>query len=500
MPKSNSMLWNRILVYVLAGALLGGCVLDEFTAPEEIFVKIYGESMHEEPVDILETPSGFVILASTNSGVAGASVLRAPLPSLEELKSRNLVIDDGTVITYGSDDIDYLVMFTDQNGNLLKRFAFNQSETDTIVNGTVANSTDVPSSIRHTSDGGYIIVGTSTYTLKEKRVGRTNATVRQSDIFVVKLNADGEKEFQRVYGDVFYNPSDLSDNPANWIAKSDEKGADVAEHLDGYVLFGSTTRVGEKTGLLNLLDDRGDFLIAKIDKKGNFLWQKVTGFPGLDEGKTILPAAGNTCVIMGITGKESQEPVSAGGNNVMFAKIDETGERRGVGFFGLDGDEIPSRMHKISEDDFYIVGSYIDDSKRSRAFIMEVTISSSQRFHAANIGPTEDVSVEATDAVKVPGIGYWVVGKLTQFSENGVTKKAEMLLMRTSTTGQLDASFGDNVNVGGLNYGGIEDDKFVRILRLNSGHLVMLGMLGFEGGSTMICLVKANAQGNLEEL
>ena len=494
--KLKRMFGVSAMLLMVGSVFLFGCYEEAFP-PEEIFVKIYGEARNEQAVDVLETASGFVILAHTNSGSHEVAALHAALPTVEELRAKKLVVPDGTVITYGPDDVDYLVIFTDKGGNVTQKMAFGQVETDTVLNGVVANSTDIPTSIRRTMDGGYLIVGTSTYTIKEARPKRTNQTVRQSDIFVVKLRADGSTEFQEVYGVDFYELGNAIDSELNFQI-ANEMGADVMEQSDGYIIFGSTTRVLPKAELPDILVDRGDFYTIKISKDGKqVIWEKTTGFAGEDRGISILPIGNDESVIMGVTSKESQNPISAGGSNVIFSRLDSRGERYGVGFYGLDGDEVPSRMHKLSDNDFYIVGTY-KEMNTSRAFIMELTITSAQRFHVANIGPTDDVGVQGMDAVQVPGVGYWVVGQLDIFSDaNGSTKRSEMLLMRTSTAGRVDKSYGDPVKVGGINYGGIEDDKFVRILRLNSGHLLLLGTLGFEGGSTMVCLMKANSNGEL---
>ena len=474
--------------------------------PEEIFIKIYGQNRQDEAIDFLEDESGFVILAQTNSDefLTRSEEVRAKASEIE-----GLAIPDNFQPEHGQNEIDYLLIFVDKGGNEIKTVSFNQLRTDTIVNNVIADSRDIPSVIRKTSDGCYLIVGTSTYTIKEQREDEINVsrTVRQSDVFVVKVNANGDKVFEKLYGDTFYSLPD--EEVLSLLAN--EEGADVVEHSDGYVILGTTNRVDrEKESIqpgipFNPEEDPSDFYVVKVSKDGrDIIWQRTTGFPEGERGISILPVGNNLSVVMGTTTKASQQPPGAGGVNVIFARLDRLGAIEGAGYFGLSGDEEPTRMNRVSENSFYIVGTYKSSGKKNKAFLMEVTGNSGQRFHATSIGPREGMAgeedVEGRDAVQIPGIGYWVVGQVAQFRDDAGSKGSEMLLMRTGTSGVTDPSFG-NATIGGLNYGGQQDDELVRIRRLQSGHLVLLGTLGFGGGgSTVVCLMKTNAQGKLEKL
>ena len=485
---------------VLSSTLFLGCE-SEMIPPEEVFVKFYGQSGEDRAIDFVETENGFIILAQTNS-----NQLLMPLEEVrEEIGKVGLNEPDNFDPEYGQNEVDYLLVFTDKAGNEIKSISFNQISTDTIVNNVVADSEDIPSIIRKTSDGGYLIVGTSTYTIKEQRREQqsTSKTARQSDIFIVKVNANGEKIFQKVYGDTFYVDPSKEEDELSLIAN--EEGADVVEHSDGYVIFGTTSRVNPhkssvQTGVpFNPLEDVSDFFVLKILKNGaDTIWQRTTGFPEEEKAINILSIGNNRSVILASTTKASQQPPGAGGTNVLFARLEGEGIIEGSGYFGDIGNEEPMRMRKVSDNVFSIVGTYKQTGEKDKAFLMEITVNSAQRFREDNIGSAE--GTKGMDAAILPGIGYWIAGQVEQFSSQEGAKGAEMLLMRTNTFGVHERDFG-NSTIGGINYGGEQDDELVRIQVLQSGHLVLLGTLSFGGGrSTVVCLMKTNELGKLEKL
>ena len=459
--------------------LLCACEQDESTDTDELFIKFYGDAGSEVAVDFIITDNEeYVILGRTDS----------PFLLNRELgESEN--------------EVDYYLIFTDRYGNPKREATYTQKNSD----ASFTDSRDIPSAIRRTSDGGYLLVGTSTYNIKEPTLNTTEAVTRQSDVFVVKVDAEGNEIFSKTYGDYFYKVSDGSPCSTEDIQGGEncelsmESGADIVEHTDGYIIFGATNNVnrqksGSAPGMpFNFTEDAQDFFLVKISKDGtNQQWKRTTGFEREESAISILPISNGESVIMGTTSKVSQSPEpGAGGKNILFARINTEGEIEGAGFYGNAGDEIPKRMHKISNQDFYIVGTY-QEASSEKGFLMEVTVNANDRFLATSIGP-ENVNVRANDALRIPSIGYWVAGRL----EDEPAKSAEMLLMRTGASGLLDQAFGRK-EIGGINYGGVDDDELVRILNIRSSrNLVLLGTLGFEGGSTMIALIKTTPEGRL---
>ena len=100
-------------------------------------------------------------------------------------------------------------------------------------------------SVQQTSDGGYIVAGETA----SSEYGDTN-------LFVMKLDEDGNKKWEKVYGG-------SDDDTAHYVQEVD----------DGYIVVGDTW--SEDNGIEN--HGGGDFWLLKLDKNGNLVWQKTYG-------------------------------------------------------------------------------------------------------------------------------------------------------------------------------------------------------------------------------
>ena len=100
------------------------------------------------------------------------------------------------------------------------------------------------SSIRQTTDGGYILSGgtnpiTSSYSYKT------------DDLLVLKLNADGTVEWQRTYSGLM-----------------NELGSSIQQTPDGGYILSGQTQLGYRNS---------DIWLLKLDKNGQIIWQKAYG-------------------------------------------------------------------------------------------------------------------------------------------------------------------------------------------------------------------------------
>ena len=121
------------------------------------------------------------------------------------------------------------------------------------------NEGDVGASMIKTSDGGYIIGGSSDSGISGEK---THYNRGGSDFWVIKLNNQGQIEWQKTIG-----------------GNLGEGCQGIIETNDGYVLVGGTMSgvSADKTlpRISNL--DNIDLWVVKIDKFGGILWQKEIG-------------------------------------------------------------------------------------------------------------------------------------------------------------------------------------------------------------------------------
>jgi hypothetical protein len=137
------------------------------------------------------------------------------------------------------------------------------------------SGSDIPSALIQTADGGYLLTATS---------GSTDGDVAgmhgESDVWLLKLNAEKELEWQQCYG-----------------GSLAETAADVVENDWGF-LFCATTNssdgdVSENHGSL------GDYWLVQVDNDGNIIWEETYGGTGQEWAHTMLITQDDQVVIAG---------------------------------------------------------------------------------------------------------------------------------------------------------------------------------------------------------
>ena len=144
----------------------------------------------------------------------------------------------GETDTWGHGDKDAYVLHIDKKGKKLWHNAFGMKYDE------------VARQIIQTSDGGYILVGSS-----------ESDTRNRDNIFVAKIDAKGGLEWQYLYG-----------------TPEDDGGYGIVEVKDGYVIAGYTehTKGYDK-----------DLYLLKISKDGDTVWSRQYGGVKDDEARAI---------------------------------------------------------------------------------------------------------------------------------------------------------------------------------------------------------------------
>ena len=184
-------------------------------------------------------------------------------------------VNDGYVIagetdTWGHGRLDAYVIKIDKDGNRIWHNAFG-FEDDENANQIIA-----------TGDGGYVLVGTTDSHFRS-----------QKNVYVVKLNADGNREWQSFYG-----------------SREDDEGFGIVESKGGYVVAGYTKGTDNYDS---------DVYIIKIDKNGNVIWEKRYGSSKDDRANAIIKVEDGFVVAGYSTSIESYS------KDVYLLKIDQNG-------------------------------------------------------------------------------------------------------------------------------------------------------------------------------
>jgi len=167
---------------------------------------------------------------------------------------------------------DILLIKTDANGNIIWAKTYG---------GT---SSDWASSVQQTSDGGYIVVGT-TYSFG----------AGGDDIFLIKTDANGNIIWAKTYGG------------------TNGEGASSVQQTSngGYIVAGYTLSFGAGYS--------SDVFLVKTDANGNVQWAKTYGGANMDYASSVQQTSDGGYIVAGYTGS------FGAGSDIFLIKTDANG-------------------------------------------------------------------------------------------------------------------------------------------------------------------------------
>ena len=194
------------------------------TPPDTLWTKTFGGDMPDYAISVQQTlDGGFITLCKTSS--------------------------------FGSGYTDIMIIKTDENGNEQWQQTFGGSETE------------YAGDIKQTTDGGYIIVGTT------ESYGSD-----YNKIWLIKTDEYGNELWSQLYGNF------------------DNRGKSVVQTSDGgYIIAGSTWITGNNNYF--------DALLIKTDENGNEEWSQTYGNSLWDEALYINQNEDNEYLICGLQGE-----------------------------------------------------------------------------------------------------------------------------------------------------------------------------------------------------
>jgi hypothetical protein len=211
----------------------------------------------------------------------------------------------GYTLSFGAGEADVYVVKLDAHGNL--------QWTKTIG----GPGSEIGFSLIQTSNGGYVIAGTT-----------ESFGVGGSDVYVVKLDANGNLQWTRTIG-----------RPGNEI------GFCLIQTSDsGYVIAGSTTSFG--TGGV-------DVYVVKLNANGNLQWTTTIGGKEEDVGVSLIQTSDGGYAIAGST-----KSFGAGEWDVYVVKLNANGKPQWTKTIGTKNEKfIKSSIIQTSDGSYVIAGT-----------------------------------------------------------------------------------------------------------------------------------------------
>ena len=219
----------------------------------------------------------------------------------------------------------------------------------TVIASEGGSENDNSQGVAVDAGGNVYVVGTYGGTATFGSTALTTITSTGSiDIFIAKYSSAGNLQWVKSAGgpDIDQSQSIAVDGAGN-------------VYITG---FYRATATFENTSVTAL--DRDDIFVAKYDTNGNFQWVRSAGSTLEDSGRGIAVDAGGNVVVTGyykLTATfGNQSVISAGGEDVFFAKYDGSGNLQWVKLAGGTGDDRRLDIATDTNGNLYATGQYLE--------------------------------------------------------------------------------------------------------------------------------------------
>jgi len=225
----------------------------------------------------------------------------------DEAKSVQQTTDGGYIITgftksYGAGGYDFWLIKTDGSGNLTWSNTFGGSLNDSA------------SSVQQTTDGGYIIAG--------ETIPYPGGSY---DFWLIKTDDSGNLTWSNTFGGV-----------------NNDRASSVQQTTDGgYIITGSTYSYG--TG--------SDFWLIKTDGSGNLTWSNTFGGSASDNAYSVQQITDGGYIITGST-----YSYGTGNEDFYLIKTDSSGNLTWSKTFGGGGNDIAYSVQQTTDGEYIIAG------------------------------------------------------------------------------------------------------------------------------------------------
>jgi hypothetical protein len=335
----------------------------------------------------------------------------------------------GSTNSYGAGDYDVWLIKTDASGSRVWDKTFG------------GPGHDVGSSVQQTSDGGYIVAGT---TLSD---GASTL-----DVWLIKTDASGGRVWDRTFG-----------------GASDEAGYSVQHTPDGgYVVAGTTRSYGAGSS---------DFWLIRTDASGSELWDRTFGGADEDDGNSVQQMSDGGYIVAGRSRSSGEDEY-----DIWLVKTDGLGNRVWDDTFAGAGDDGTGSVQQTPDGGFIVAGWTDFRATGDYDVWLIKTDTAGNRVWDRTFGRSDRDYGESIQ--QTPDGGYVIAGR-TESSETG---DPDVWLIRTDASGN---------EVWNRIFGGPDADAGYSMCRTSDGGFAVTGWTrSFGVGQADVYLIKTDADGN----
>ena len=339
----------------------------------------------------------------------------------------------GTTFTFGNGDYDVWLIKTDGNGNEIWNKTFGGTNEDRGYH------------VQQTTDGGYIISGT-TFSF-----GNGNY-----DVWLIKTDGNGNELWNKTYG-----------------GTSEERGYSVQQSSEGgYIISGITSSFG---------NGNYDVWLIKTDGNGNEIWNKTFGGTNYDESISVQQTTDGGYIIAGTTFSFGN-----GATNIYLIKADGNGNELWNKTFGGTNNNWGYSVQQ-SNDGGYILIGYTNSFGNGGADVYLIkTDGNGNELWSKTFGGANDdggVSVQQTND------GGYIITGYTKSSGNG---DADVYLIKTDGGGN---------ELWNKTFGGTYEDGGFDVQQTADGGYIITGKTLYAGSvNSDLYLIKTDGNGNVSSI
>lgn len=272
----------------------------------------------------------------------------------------------GTTTSFGVSGEDFWIVKLNSDGNIQWQRTYGGGGTDALT------------SMQQTSDGGYIVAGST---------DSPGFGAGMRDFWVLKLEDDGDIQWQNAYG------GSNIDGPASAIQQTND---------GGYITGGFTFSFG----------DGGNLLVLKLDALGNIEWQKNYG--GTDAERrveNIRQTSDGGFILTSVTTSFTPE------SSVWVLKLEDDGDIQWQKAYGGTGDEDAQPIRQTSDGGYIMGGSTTSFGVTGEDFwIVKLDSDGNIQWERTYGGDMDD---EAISLGQTSGGGYIAAGGTESFGTEG---------------------------------------------------------------------------------
>lgn len=483
-------------------------------------------------------PSGLLVVGSTESingditnHISGMDALIIKLDlsgnilwskclggtGFDELNALEITFDGGIIVcgVTSSNDFDisgnhgasdYMIMKLDSSGNLLWQKCFGGTADDHAYD------------IHQTSDSGFIVAGES-YSADGDVIGQHSCHGCNPDIWVLKLDINGNMQWQRclgsgfaekfgqitcvfdggyiLCGDAYVDGGDVSGTHGGfdfWIVKlnqsgvmewskcyggtNDESAAALVNNSDSSVTI--TGEAQSVDGQVSGIHGGSDVWVIQIDYLGNLIRQNCYGGSGQDWGKSITETSNGNFLILGSSASiDGQVTNNHGFEDYWILRTNNSGTFIDQNCFGGSDIEFPSSISSIDSSECFVagctrsydgdvIGHHLESGNCNILYYCRDIWIANLSFNSQAI--INDFSLENKVRVSPnPGLGYFEVqcdNRIDQFSLLNILGKEIHTVSKTDNSG--------------MNLSLYIQNKGVSFLKIQSGQKIFIKKLIVE--------------------